>query len=212
MDTKFLTMGLLITATLFILGSGCGKNNPNEPKQCQSVDYSFSVTSEFSPQRETYNLGDTIFLNSSFPKSLVNLISNQTVDYSNSVGIGGTITYGYMDTIAQIGIDAYSKFTTLPILGSITQILNSPEKGVNSNYLESNMYVLKIAIKLKNKGLFVIGVGNLGSKGLIGKDCTNAGFSMTVTNTNKNLNLFQYAMGYAPDALLQKSIYCFRVQ
>ena len=65
---------------------------------------------------------------------------------------------------------------------------------------------------MKTKGLFYIGVTNLGSQGLVGKDCTNAGFSMTVTNTNKNINLFQYALNYTPDAMLQKSIYCFRVR
>jgi hypothetical protein len=60
--------------------------------------------------------------------------------------------------------------------------------------------------------LFYTGVTNLGSNGIRGQDCTNAGFGMTVINSNKNLHLFQNAMGYAPDALLSKNIYCFRVQ
>ncbi len=69
-----------------------------------------------------------------------------------------------------------------------------------------------MGIRLLSKGLFYIGVTDLVSSGLVGKNCTNAGFNMTVTNSNKNLNLFQYALGYVPDALLQKSIFCYRVQ
>ncbi len=213
MVTKYFTIGLLITATLFILGSGCGKNNPNEPKQCQSADYSFSVTSEFSPQREIYNVGDTIFLNSLIPKSLINLISNQLVDYSNSVGIGGNFNTAKMDTISQLGVEGLNNFEIINYIGTTSPKSISPNSGVNIFYTENQSgYNFKLGIKLKFKGLFYIGVTNLASKGIIGKDCTNAGFSMTVTNTNKNLNLFQYALGYAPDALLQKSIYCFRVQ
>ena len=51
MDSKFLTIGLLITATLFILGSGCGKDK-NRSKPCSRGRYSFAATNEFSPQRE----------------------------------------------------------------------------------------------------------------------------------------------------------------
>ncbi len=206
-------MRLLITATLFTLGIGCKKNNSTDTKPClNTTRYSFNVTSEFSPQKEVYNVGDTIFLNSTFPKSLFDNISLQNVDYSNSAGIGGSITFGYMDTISHSGYDSYSKFITLPIIGNYTQITTTPEKGINSVYVESSSYNLKVGIKLKEKGLFVIGVGNLGSKGLAGKDCTNAGFEMSVTNINKHINLFQYALNYTPDALLQKTIYCFRVQ
>ena len=157
-------LGLLITATLFILGSGCGKNEDGS-KPCSGGRYSFVATSEFSPQREIYNVGDTIFLNSTIPKNLYDIVSLQNIDCSSSLGIGGTIGFGYMDTVTNMGIDAY-----------------------------------------------VIGVNNLGSQGLSGKDCTNAGFEMTVTNTNKNINLFQYALNYTPDAMLQKSIYCLRVR
>jgi hypothetical protein len=211
MDTKFLTIGLLITATLFILGSGCGKDK-NSSKPCSGGRYSFMATSEFSPQKEVYNVGDTIFLNSILSKTLFDNASNQNIDYSNSLGIGGTLTFGYMDTITHIGIDAYSKFATIPLVGTVSQITTVPEKGVNSKYQEGVNYQFKLAIKLTQKGLYVLGVTDLGSQGIAGKDCTNAGFAMTVTNTNKNINLFQYALNYTPDAMLQKSIYCFKVQ
>ena len=76
----------------------------------------------------------------------------------------------------------------------------------------SDNYELKASVKLLSKGLFYFVVTDLGSQGIRGQNCTNAGFNMTVTNTNKNLHLFQNALGYSPDAILAKSIYCFRVQ
>ncbi len=210
MDINILKIGLLITATQFLMASGCNKN---DTKPCAMVTpFSFNVTSEFSPQREVYNIGDTIFLNSTFPKIFTNLISNQQVDYSNSVGINGTLTFSYLDTISKMGQDALNKFQILDIFGFTSVINNGPNSGKVINFNEISTYQFKVGIILKTKGIFQLAASDLYSKGLVGKDCTNAGFNMSVTNSNKNLNLFQYALGYAPDALLQKSIYCFRVQ
>ena len=200
----------LITAMPFFIAVSCNKS---DTKPCYNyTPYSFSVTSEWSPQREAYSIGDTIFLTSSFPKTLLDNISNQNIDYSNSTGIGGNIIFGRMDTVSHSGYDASSHFEVIPIIGNITPISANPEKGINSNYSESASYTFKMGIKLKQKGLYVMGVTDMACKGLTGKNCTNAGFNMTVTNSNKNINLFQYALGYTPDALLLKSIYCFRVQ
>jgi hypothetical protein len=67
-------------------------------------------------------------------------------------------------------------------------------------------------IKLLEKRLFGIGISNINSNGLRGKDSTNLSFNMIVTNSNMNLSLFQYALGYLADNILAKYIYCFRVE
>jgi hypothetical protein len=209
-----LNIGLLIAAALYTLVSSCGKDN-NSSKPCRGGRYSFTVTSEFSPQREIYNVGDTIYLNSNFSKTLYDNVSLQNVDYSNSLGVGGNISTSQLDTVNNIVKYALDKFTVFDKIGTTTQLQNQSilNSGKNIFFYESpNFYEFKIGFILKEKGLYMLGINDLGSQGIAGKDCTNAGFSMTVTNTNKNLNLFQYALGYAPDALLQKSIYCFRVQ
>lgn len=118
-----------------------------------------------------------------------------------------------MDTINRTAVEGLDNFELINFIGSATPISNSPNLGVNIFFAEqASVYHAKFGLKLKSKGLFYIGVTNLASKGIVGKSCTNAGFDMTVTNSNKNINFFQYALGYTPDALLQKSIYCFRVQ
>ena len=211
MGTNILRIGLLITATQFMLSTSCNKDGS---KPCANyTPYGFNVTSEFNPQREIYNVGDTIFLNSLFPKTLLDNISNQNIDYSNSINISGNFNTIYMDTITHAIQESFNRFSVSVLKGQQSPITNSPNLGINIFYFENpSNYQFQMSIKLLAKGLFYIGVTNLSSQGLVGKNCTNAGFNMTVTNSNKNINLFQYALGYTPDALLQKSIYCFRVQ
>ena len=209
---QFLTLGLLITVTLITLGSSCGKDK-NSSKPCRGGRYSFEATSEFYPQKEVYNVGDTIFFNSSIPKILYDYVSIQNVDYSNSLGIGGTFTGIYMDTVNQRINEGFNNFEVINLIGTTSQFTNPSNLGINTRYLENqNNYRFKLGLKLKSKGLFYLVATNLGSQGIAGQDCTNAGFNMVVTNSNKHINLFQYALNYTPDALLQKSIYCFRVQ
>jgi len=205
-------MLLLITATAFLFSANCNKN-VSIPCRGGNAGYSFSVTSEFSRQNEVYNVGDTIFLTSAFSKTLTNLITNTGVDYSNSINITGNLTTSLMDTSTHLITDApIGSFIIFPLVGTTSEIINKPEKGVNLFYFENSLtYDLHIGIKLTKKGLFQLAVTDLGSQGIRGKNCTNAEFNMTVTNSNKNLNLFQYAIGYAPDGLLEKRIYCFRV-
>lgn len=202
---------LLIAAIPFLFSASCKKN---KSKPCPNGDiYSFSVTSDFTQQKQVYNIGDTIFFNSILSKNLIDKLTNQNIDYSNSVGIYGNVKAIYMDTLTHTISDSMLCFQPISIIGTFDFIQNNQNRGLNILYLQSNNdYKSKVAFICKSKGLFYLGVTNLGSQGIIGKDCTNAGFDMTVTNSNKNFNLFQYALGYTPDLLLQKSIYCFRVQ
>ena len=211
MATNILKIGLLITATQLLLSGSCNRDGS---KPCTLLTpYSFSVTSEFSPQKEVYNLGDTIYLTSTFPKNLTNSITSQQVDYNNSLGISGNFNTISLDTVKHTINEGLNNFFIFSIKGSNSPIANSPNLGVNILYIENtSSYEIKLGLKILKKGIFYIGITDLSSQGIKGQDCTNAGFSMTVTNTNKNLNLFQYALGYPADAMLAKNIYCFRVQ
>lgn len=67
---QFLILGLLITAALITLASSCGKDK-NSSKPCRGGRYSFEATSEISPQREVYNVGDTIFFKLYYSKEII---------------------------------------------------------------------------------------------------------------------------------------------
>ncbi|MCY7293402.1 MAG: hypothetical protein LH615_14580, partial [Ferruginibacter sp.] len=59
---------LLITAMPFFIAATCNKNDTTP---CVNSVYSFTVNSEWMPQREVYEIGDTIFITSSFSKNLI---------------------------------------------------------------------------------------------------------------------------------------------
>lgn len=210
MGTKLLQMMLLITATSFLFGGSCNKNGS---KPCTMVTpYSFSVTSEFLPQKEIYNIGDTIFLNSSIPKLLLNVISNQQVDYSNSVGIGGDIGIAFPDSLSRQNKPAKDSFEYVSITGKFIPRPINQNQGVNNEYFESTNYNFRGGIICKKRGVYAISVDNLVSRGLRGENCTNASFNMTVTNSNKHINLYQSILGITLDQYSIDKIYCFRVQ
>ncbi len=211
MDIKIIRIGLLITATQFLLTSGCRKGST----PCVFGGYSFAVSSEWSPQREVYNIGDTILLTSTFSKSLTDLVNpSLTIDYSNSTGISGSNAFYELDTIQSKVIGAVSKLEFIPIIGVISDGNIVPAEQKSITYKESNTnYQFTLKVVLKSKGIYAFYISNLLSRGINGKNCTNAGFTNTLTNANKNLNLFQYAMNRPPASQFEiDRIYCFHVR
>jgi hypothetical protein len=212
MYKKLFKIGLLITATQFLLSSGC---NNNGTKPCANDGYTFAATAFFTPEKEIYRVGDTIFLNSEFSKTLTDLINpSMTVNYSNSTAIVGDIRLYYLDTITRQPIPAKDSFLFVPIIGTFTERSNNQSAGINFKYIETpQSYQFKGGFICQKKGIYGFGVSNLESLGLAGKRCTNADFDMSVTNSNKHLHFHQYAIGADPnDPGLQKTGYDFRVQ
>lgn len=210
--TKTLKAGLLISAAQLFMFSGCNKNGTTP---CANGGYAFAVTSDYAPQREIYNVGDTIFLNSIFSKTLTDQINTSiVVDYGNSVGIGGDIAVYYLDTITHQPVPAKDSFQFVSQVGSFIERSGNSNSGINIIYSEtSSNYQFRGAIVCKKRGIYGFSVANLMSNGIRGKNCTNAGFNMTVTNTDKHLYLHQYALNVNPnDPYLQQKGYDFRVQ
>lgn len=202
---------LLITATQFLLALSCNKNATT---LCVFGGYSFAVTSEWSPQKETYNVGDTIFLSSTLSKTLTDLVNpSLNIDYSNSTGIGGDIGIAAPDNLQKTNRPAKDSFQFISIIGSFLERPTNQSQGININYIELNSsYQFKGGIICNRKGLYVISVDNLMSRGIRGKNCTNAGFNMTVTNSDKHILLYKNALSIILDAESLKKIYCFRVR
>ena len=212
MGINIFKSGLLITTTLIVLSASCNKD---KTKPCLNTVYSFQVTSEWSPQREIYNVGDTIFLNSEFPKILTD---NATpvpaqINYSNSDGIFGGIGFAYLDTVLKSARPAKDSFQFVSIVGNFVESRINQSQGITAKYSElSATYKFNGGIICKKKGIYWISVDVLGSNGIIGKNCTNAAFGMTVLNSNKHEYLFQNALNITPTPIVLQTMYCFRVQ
>ena len=176
--------------------------------------YSFEATSEWSPQRRICGVGDTLYLTSTIPKTLTDGINTSiVVDFSNSVAIGGGIGMGYVDTVQRIPVPGRSKFSFFAIMGTIGERAVAADQGPAFTYAEQpTSYVFKCGIICKERGIYVFSVSDLKSPGIRGKDCTNADFSITLTNSEKNLDLYEVATGIILDADGRKRGFAFRVQ
>lgn len=186
----------------------------NRTKPCANGGYAFLSEGKITPDQEVYNVGDTIFFESTLPKLQQDQINPTLMgDYSNSVGILGDFFQGEFDTIAHIPIRAGSKFRSFAIEGSVTPSPVSNEVGKTFYYFESALnYKVKFGTILSSKGIFAFNADGAGSLGLPRKNCTNASFKMTLPNNNPHINLYEYAIGRPPDTQQARGLYCFRVQ
>lgn len=193
-----------------VMAAQCNKGST----PCVFGGYSFKVTSEFIPQAQSYSIGDTIFLYSTFTKTLQDLINTSlNIDYSNSTGIGGDIGIVSIDTVNSTSKPARDSFQFIDLKGRFIERNFSADAGINLYYIETNSsYLFHGAVVCKKKGLYALSVGNLMSRGIRGKNCTNAGFSMTVTNSEKNLLWYENALNISLSQYSIDRMYCFRVE
>ena len=199
-----------LAISFIVMAAQCNKGST----PCVFGGYSFKVTSEFIPQAQAYSIGDTIFLYSTFSKTLQDLINTSlNIDYSNSTGIGGDLGIASLDSINNISKPAKDSFHFIDLKGRFIERNFNEDGGINFHYLETNSsYIFHGAIVCKKKGLYAISVDNLMSRGIQGENCTNASFAMTVTNTEKNLQWYENALNITlPQSSIDK-MYCFKVE
>ena len=212
MANKIFKIGLFFTAIQFLLSSSCNKNGTSP---CVNGGYSIAINSEWSPQNQVYSIGDSICLNSNFSKTIADLINpTSQIDYSNSVGIGGNLTIYSLDTVNHVPLGGISKFNFVVGSGNISPGTIVPEEVINILYAElPNSYSFSLNVIARQKGIFVFFVSDLSSNGLRGKNCTNAGFINTLSNTERGVGLFEYAMARPPASQFEiERMYCFRVE
>ena len=210
MATKLCKFTLLILASWLFLFAQCNK----EPSPCSGGGgYAFLATAEWSPQQESYAVGDTLFLTSTISKTITDQINTSIiVDYSNSAGIGGDLSIKFLDSITRQPLPGKDSFQFLSFVGNFQERTFNQNQGINFNYYESlSNYQFKGALICKKKGIYGIGIQNLLSRGLRGKNCTNATFNMSLVNTLKNLSIWENALNITIDSDGRQKGYAFRV-
>lgn len=186
------------------------------PKPCIEPNLLFSVTSQIIPDKDSVNIGDTIYLLSTFPTKLTEQTTGEIIDYSNSTGIGSTLAISSLpigDTIAK---DAVFDFDYFSISGKIYNDRSIPRPdGVQQlTYGEFNgSYVLKVGLIPKKVGNFILGIGNGLSNGRKrNRNCEKAAFNISITNTDQHFYLITQ---WIPDNVLddygKRHVYYFKV-
>lgn len=202
---------IILSVSITIMSASCNKESS---KPCRNAVYSFNVTSTFTPEKEIYNIGDTILFFSEFPKNLTNnSYPNASIDYSNAVNIAGDITFSIFDSLAQHLYPAKDSFSFISTEGSFKERTSLMNQGINFLYFEKpTSYVFSGKFVCRRKGNYALGVFDFSVQGIKGKDCTNASFVMTVTNVNKHFYIYQNIFGVPPEQYTLQRGYVFRVQ
>lgn len=176
-----------LLAFIIVINTGC-------PKPCVEAVYSFAIQSQITPDSDSINVGDTIYLISSIPTTMKDLGTGIEVDYSRAT-IGSNLSIAEALGGTNIPRDAVFDFDYVSIKGKIYNDRNipSPDGVQQLNYEEINgRYELKIGIIPKKRGLYAFGVGNGFSTGRNKKNvCEKASFSISVSNTSQHLYLYQ---------------------
>lgn len=205
---KLLTLTLL--GAIVFINSGC-------PKACIEANYTFIIHSHIAPDLDSVNVGDTIYLISSFPSILQDQNTSSQIDYSGAKAIGSTLAVGQLRPSDSLATDAVFNFTYLSIIGRVYNDRNiaSPDGVQQLTYQEINgSYELKIGLIPKISGVYFLGIGNGLSVGRShSRSCEKASFNITLENTTQHFNLLY---DWDPDAQFysdgKSRVYYFKVK
>lgn len=183
------------------------------PSVCPDAVYSFEVTATYSPEKDSIQVGDTLYLTSSFPTKLPAGNSNQLIDYSNAV-IGGNVFFDEipMDKSSlKSAVNSFLIFSTKGQIYTDTSV-PSPERIKQTRYQQTGTtYELLFGFVPRKKGLFCLTLSSGYSTGKPNDGCDSAGFSISLTNTDQHLHYLTDISGIAVSPYVAKGAYCFKV-
>ena len=168
------------------------------------------------PDKDSVQIGDTIYLFSSFPTTLTEQSTGQSIDYSRSSGIGGTLNVSNLEHGDTVAGDAVFDFDYVNIKGRIYNDRSIPRPdGVQQLAWEEmgDKYELKVGIIPKRTGNYILGIGNALSNGKGNtRNCEKASFVITLTNTNQHFYLIEeWVPGISVDGYGKNRVYYFKV-
>lgn len=211
MGIRHLFIALLLIIAIASTFTTCKKSGLG----CANADYSFKASVGAYPDRDSIHIGDTIWIKSNIPGSLVDQISSQTIDYSNANNLSLSVqvlkfTGGSINNPGA----SYSanRFSYFPFIG--TQINDPFIEGQRTfSFLEQNyFYNLLIAIVPKERGIYLMAISNAVNVYRKSDKCTKANYEINFENTNQHLFFYQNNRpGYNINGYEKMHSYCFKV-
>ena len=200
---KYLIINALIIFSVAF--AGCFKN-------CKEVQYQFSMEESFSPESDSIQIGDTLWLNSFHSTNFTDLMTHAQVNFDNS-NIGTNIRILKFPDSTQEVIGSVYDFKIITKTGNEAGNDNIPTENKGYYFEEINgNYLLSIGFVPTVKGIYSISVGN--SLGIVQRKggCEKA--SMEIINANLNNHLYYYQNfrpGYEISSYEKTHMYCFKV-
>lgn len=204
MKSLIIITGLFVIA---ILNTGC-------PKSCIEANYAFEATIQLFPDDSIIHIGDTLWLNCSFPTRLKNISTGELIDYSNATDIESTLSIAKLINGNMIPQGSVYNFNYVSEIGQIYNATNIPSpqtvQQLRFQQVGTN-YQIKIGIIARDTGVFALGIGDgLSNSRNHSKKCEKASFQFTISETSQHINYYQaWRPGYTLSPSDISKLYCF---
>ena len=196
--------------TIAVLNTGC-------PKSCIEANYTFEATIKIFPHDSIIHIGDTLWLNSSFPIRLNDISTGKLIDYSNATDIESTLSIAKLINGNIIPEGSVYNFNYVSEIGQVYNATNIPSpqtvQQLRFQQVDTN-YQLRIGIIVKDTGVFALGIGNgLSNNRNHSKKCEKASFQFAISQTSQHVNYYQaWRPGYTLSPSDIAKLYCFKVE
>lgn len=190
---KIFSVGVIIFSTAVF--STCKKSILG----CTENTYSFDIDAKVFPDKDSINIGDTIWVEINSPTTLTDQF-NTLVDYSNANNLGTVMGFVKVINVSPIQLeDAVNDFKLILIAGNEVPSVN-PQLLKEYNFQESGgRYIFKLAIIPKNRGTFSFNLENAANVMRNGNSCPKAIFNFLLKNTtDQHYYLYPGGIGVTP--------------
>lgn len=183
---------------------------------CIDNGYSFKIGAKVFPDKDSINVGDTIWIEITTPTSLIDITSNKIINYSGALNFDNSFSFGKFTGDGSFSdpgaIYSANDFITNAVEGH--RVDNPATEGFREfSFLENNnLYKLKVAIIPKKIGIYAIGISDGVNVNRESDKCTKSNFSVSIENTNQHFYFLENNRpGYVISSYERTHMYCFKV-
>lgn len=162
---------------------------------CQETVFNFQMGIKAYPDKDTINVGDTIWLEIIEPVTLTDVQTGRTVDFSGAANLGSALAFHKLSTDNRFTIPAADKFMFLLQKGEQVASLD-PSYGRQYLFVEeTGTYLFRLGIIPKESGVYSILFSNAANVYRKNDECTKAAFGLNFKNTNQHYYLHPFYTG-----------------
>jgi len=167
----------------------------NKRLDCANTVYSFELGVKAYPDKDSINVGDTIWLEINEPTTLKDAFTGQMIDYSGAANLGSFIGFSKLVDSVPKWIDAATDFDFKLIKGQ--EVINPRvELGREYNFIEeANRYKFLFGVVPTRKGVYSLVFSNASNVYRAADKCTKASFAINFNNTDRHYYLSPFYMG-----------------
>ncbi|MDB5275914.1 MAG: hypothetical protein JWR61_869 [Ferruginibacter sp.] len=195
MGTKAIAIVLVVSIGIVSIYSRCTKDVVG----CTGNSYAFKVDAKVYPDKDSINIGDTIWAEMNFSSSLLDQ-TNEIVDFSNANNLGTEMGFVKVVNASPVELkDVVNDFTFKLVFG---KELGSPNTQLLKEYSFQELghkYMFKLAMIPRSSGTYRFNMVKAIDVYRNGNACPKASFYYQLFNTtNQHYYLYPGGAGVTP--------------